>query len=114
MVEKGYNRPIMAIDQNQMLSLLAREIKAATERLEDGECLEDDLPTSADLARQLNYRLDAVKKKLKMLKESGLIQPTSMTPKRYRFNAWAYKSLDDDDPLRELFMESVESIDWDD
>jgi hypothetical protein len=101
----------MVIDQNEMLSLLAREIKAATERLEEGECLEDDLPTSADLARQLNYKLDAVKKKLKLLKETGLIQPTSMTPKRYRFNAWAFKSLDESDPLRELFMET--SAEWD-
>jgi len=105
MEDQGYNRPIMVIDYNEMLSLLAREIKTATERLEEGDALEDDLPTSADLARRFNYKLDAVKKKLKILKEADLIQPTSMTPKRYRFNAWAYRSLDDDDPLRELFQQ---------
>jgi predicted ArsR family transcriptional regulator len=95
----------MAIDYNEMLSQLAREILAATERLGEGGCLEDDLPTAADLARQLNYRVDAVKKKLRLLKEAGLIQPTSMTPKRYRFNQWALKSMDADHPFYDLIPE---------
>ena len=67
--------------------------------------MEEDLPTAADLARKLNYRLEAVKKKLRLLKEEGLIQPVSMTPKRYRFNRWALKSLDEGHLFHELFCE---------
>ena len=92
----------MAIDYTELLSQLAREIQVATERLDAGEALEDDLPTAADLARKLNYRLEAVKKKLRVLKEEGFIQPTSMTPKRYRFNHWALKSLEEDHPFYEI------------
>jgi hypothetical protein len=95
----------MAIDYNEMISQLAREIVDATERMGDGTWVEDDLPTAADLARKLNYRIDVVKKKLRLLKEAGLIQPISVTPKRYRFNAWALKSLDADHPFHALFAQ---------
>ena len=97
----------MAIDSNNMLSELAQEIHQATERLHEGECREDELPTAADLARKLNYRLEAVKKKLRVLKEAELIQPTSMTPKRYRFNLWAFKTLDEDHPMHELLVSLI-------
>lgn len=96
----------MAIDYNEMLSQLAHEILAATHRLSDDDGLEDELPTAADLARKLDYRLDAVKKKLKMLKDADLIQSTGMTPKRYRFNTWALKSLDEDNPLHQMMLSS--------
>lgn len=84
---------------------LAGEIRTVTDRLNIGDCLEDDLPTAADLARRLNYRLETVKKKLRILKEEGLIQPVSLTPKRYRFNYWALKSLDEGHILYSLFCE---------
>ena len=100
----------MAIDYNEMLAQLAREILAATERLGEGECMEDDLPSSADLARKLNYRIDAVKKKLRLLKEAGVIRPVGMTPKRYRFDPWGLKSLEEDHPFHALF--SAEEPEW--
>ncbi len=91
--------------ETELLGHLAQEILHATERLNTGDCLEDDLPTAADIARKCNYRLEAVKKKLRILKEEGLIQVVGMTPKRYRFNYWALKSLDPSSPLHELLCE---------
>jgi hypothetical protein len=99
-----YNFDIMPSD-NELFSKLAKAILDATERFCNGACLEEEMPTAADLARQYNYRLDTVKKKLRVLKEHGLIQPISMTPKRYRFNQWSLKSLDEDHPFYELFCE---------
>lgn len=84
---------------------LTQEILAATERFQEGDCLEDDLPTAADLARKLNYRLETVKKKLRILKTQELVKIVSMTPKRYRFNYWALKHLDSDSLFYELFCE---------
>lgn len=89
----------------EIFSRLAEEILATTERFQSETLLEDELPTAADLARKLNYRLETVKKKLRVLKEAGLIQPVSMTPKRYRFNRWALRELETGDILFELFCE---------
>jgi len=99
-----YNLSIMP-SETELFTSLAGEILAATERMNAGDALEDDLPTAADLARKLGYRLETVKKKLRVLKEEGLIQPVSMTPKRYRFNFWALKSLDEAHVLHSLFCE---------
>lgn len=92
-------------NDTELFSQLAAEIRTATDRLSAGDCLEDDLPTAADLARRLNYRLETVKKKLRLLKEEGLVQSVSVTPKRYRFNYWALKSLDESHILFTLFCE---------
>lgn len=91
--------------EEELYTRLVGEILKATEQVSAGDCLEDDLPTAAALARTLNYRLETVKKKLRVLKEQGLIHPISMTPKRYRFNRWALKSLDDSHILHSLFCE---------
>ena len=97
-----------------MLSRLAQEIMYSTDRLsQDDGGVEDDLPTAADLARKLNYRLEVVKKKLRLLKEAELIQAVSHTPKRYRFNAWALKSMDEDHPYYHL-LSPTEPDAWDD
>ncbi len=92
--------------EQELFGQLAKAILEATERLHAGDCLEDEMPTAADLARQYNYRLETVKKKLRVLKEQGLIQPISMTPKRYRFNQWSLKTLEEDSPLYALVCES--------
>ncbi len=89
----------------EIFTRLAGEILAGTERYQSGELLEDDLPTAADLARLFNYRLETVKKKLRVLKDHALIQPISMTPKRYRFNRWALNDLEAGSLLFELFCE---------
>lgn len=91
--------------ENELFIQLTGKILAASDCLHSGECLEEALPTAADLARQLNFRLENVKKKLKVLKEQGLIQPISVTPKRYRFNRWALKSVNEASPLYALFCE---------
>lgn len=88
----------MPTDQELFPRLLGA-IREATERFCAGDCLEDELPTAADLARRFNYRLETVKKKLRVLKEQELIQAVTHTPKRYRFNAWVFNSMDEDHPL---------------
>lgn len=91
--------------EEEVFTGLAGQILEATERLVAGDIMEDDLPTAADLARRFNWRLETVKKKLRVLKEQGLIQPISVTPKRYRFNRWALREMDESSPLFVLFCE---------
>lgn len=89
----------------EILTQLAHAILAGTEAYHAGDLLEEELPTAADLARRFHYRLETVKKKLRVLKEHHLIQPISMTPKRYRFNRWALTDLAMDSLLYELFCQ---------
>jgi hypothetical protein len=89
----------------EIFSKLAGEILAGTELYQADATFEEVLPTAADLARKLNYRLETVKKKLRVLKDHHLIQSVSMTPKRYRFNRWALNDLEADSPLFELFCD---------
>lgn len=85
-----------------LLNSILTEIIQATEAWSDGSLLEDELPTAAGLARKLNLRLDNVKKKLRLLKDEGLIRAISVSPKRYRFDRYTFKHLDEDSPLYEL------------
>jgi transcription initiation factor IIE alpha subunit len=91
--------------EEEVFIALVQEIAQATDRLNADECVEEDLPTSAELARKMNYRLETVKKKLRVLKENGLIHAVSLSPKRYRFDHWALKSVDTDSLLFSLFCE---------
>ena len=89
----------------EIFTKLAGEILSASERFQAGDLQEDDLPTAADLARLFNYRLETVKKKLRVLKDNHLIQAISMTPKRYRFNRWALGDLPEEELLHSLFCD---------
>lgn len=102
-----------SLSHEALLTVLVGEIRAATERLGDGG-QEEDLPTSASLARALDLRLENVKKKLRILKENEIIQVVGITPKRYRFNPWILKTMDDEHPLYFLFEETESEKDWDD
>jgi transcription initiation factor IIE alpha subunit len=91
--------------EEEVFVALVREIVRATDRLNAGDSEEETLPTSAELARKLNYRLETVKKKLRILKTNGLIHAVSISPKRYRFNRWALHELEPDSTLFKLFCE---------
>lgn len=105
LVGNEYNFDMPSPSDPEIFSKLAGEILAGTERYQDDDTLEEALPTAADLARKLNYRLETVKKKLRVLKDHHLIQAISMTPKRYRFNRWALNDLAEGDPLFALFCD---------
>jgi transcription initiation factor IIE alpha subunit len=91
--------------EEELFIALVREIVWATDRLNMETCVEEDLPTAAELARKLNYRLEAVKKKLRILKEQGLVHAVSLSPKRYRFDHWALRTLEPESVLYALFCE---------
>jgi DNA-binding GntR family transcriptional regulator len=97
---------------DNLLVQLAREIMRATEELADGGRSEDELPTSAELARHFNVRLDNVKKKLKILKQAGLIHAISVSPKRYRFDTYVFRSLPEDNPYQVALAESPSICEW--
>jgi DNA-binding transcriptional MocR family regulator len=95
----------IAPKDEELFSRLAREILSATERFQEDGQFEESLPSSADLSRTLNIKLETVKKKLRVLKDQGLIHPVSVSPKRYRFDTWALRELDEAHPFFTLFCE---------
>jgi len=88
-----------------MLACLACAIDQATERVVVGQLLQEELPTAAFLARELGFKLDKVKKKLKFLNQAGLIQSVSMSPKRYQFDRYALSRLAKDHPWYDVFYD---------
>lgn len=91
--------------EEEVFIALVGEIVRATDRLNAETGTDEELPTSAELARKMNYRLEMVKKKLRILKEHGLIHSVSLSPKRYRFDHWALKQLESDTTLFSLFCD---------
>jgi hypothetical protein len=70
-------------------------IQKATEiyRQEDEHLTPETLPSSAEIAKQLNIKLDHLKKKMRILKDYELIQAVSFSPKRYRVDPFVYDAL---------------------
>lgn len=94
------------LTHQELLHLVARFVLEATESFQAGDLSQDDLPSAADVARALGLDTDVVKKKLKILKEDELVQAISVTPKRYRFNFYAFNALEEDSELYDLFLNS--------
>lgn len=81
---------------------IAATILEATNAFDAEQALEENLPSAAELARLFNARLERVKKDLRQLKQDGLIHAMSVSPKRYRFDRYVLKHLDEDHPLATL------------
>jgi DNA-binding transcriptional regulator YhcF (GntR family) len=69
---------------------------------------EDDWPTAMMLSKQLKLKPETVKKKLRLLQQWGLIQPISVSPKRYRFDHYIWNHLSLEDPRRTVILEASE------
>lgn len=96
-----------------LLRELFDEIAAATQALVRGDITPEDLPTATEIARKLNVKLDQVKKKLRILRQSGVVKPVSYAPKRYRINPQVMQELSTDDPLYTLLnVDLHEEICW--
>jgi hypothetical protein len=82
---------------------IGSEIMSATYTFDEDPSWEEVLPTSAELSKKINVKLELVKKKLRILKHEGLIRSISVSPKRYRFDFYQLKHLEADHPFREIF-----------
>ena len=82
-----------------MIYALAHAILRATDAVAEGHQSEETLPTAPDLARELGFKLDKAKKKLRWLKQQALLQVVGMSPKRYRIDRYAWDALDPEHPL---------------
>ncbi|MBY0450262.1 MAG: hypothetical protein K2X01_06520 [Cyanobacteria bacterium] len=78
----------------ELQCLLLHHIFRLSQSLRQGESTLDELPSSAELARTYNLRVETVKKKLKHLLHLGLIHAISVSPKRYRFDPFGFSELD--------------------
>jgi predicted ArsR family transcriptional regulator len=58
---------------------------------EQGSLGHDELPTAPALAKALGLEVDMVKKRLQVLRQTGLVQVLDQNPKRYRIDLYALK-----------------------
>ncbi len=91
--------------RNEWLFKIARQLQMSTQMVESQGLSQDALLTSADIARLFGINHDMVKKILKQLKDMELIQPTGISPKRFRFDHYRFKTL-----LREAHDEDTQSL----
>jgi|SRR6478609_1507238 len=94
------------LNREEILYFLFQKIHSSSQQVLNEEILEEELPTAASLAREMDLRLEEIKKRLQTLKDEDLIQTLGVTPKRYRTNAWRLKSIEkeSDYPLEFLFQ----------
>jgi transcription initiation factor IIE alpha subunit len=103
------------LNREEILTTLFQKIQAASHQFLAEEILEEDLPTAASLARELDLRLDEVKKRLTTLREEDLVQSIGVNPKRYRINVWRLKALEkvDDYPFAYILYPPITEEDED-
>ena len=53
-----------------------------------------DGPTASEIARRQNLKTDDVKKALRKLLEAGIVRSLSVSPKRWKFDEYAFKAMD--------------------
>jgi len=68
--------------------------------------------TSVELAKLVNLPLETVKKKLLILKDSGVVRVRGINPKYWRFDEYNFQRLDDSDELFRLLC-SFDDVDFD-
>jgi hypothetical protein len=74
------------------LIAIAQWLYWETRNLKDrGDLGHNTLPTAPSLAKDLGLEVDVVKKRLQVLRQTGLVQMLEDTPKRYRIDLYALK-----------------------
>ena len=68
--------------------------------------------TSVELAKLVNLPLEIVKKKLTILKDSGVVRVRGINPKYWRFDEYNFQRLDENDELFRLLC-SFDDVDFD-
>ncbi len=68
--------------------------------------------TAVELAKKYNFKLDIVKKKLKILQEKGVVRAKGANPKFWIFDEYNFQRIDEDDPIHYLLC-NTENIDFD-
>jgi len=68
--------------------------------------------TAVELAKLVELPLETVKKKLKILAESNIVQVKGINPKYWKFNDYNFQRMDEDDPVYNLLC-SFDDVDFD-
>lgn len=67
--------------------------------------------TAIELARKANLKLDIVKKKLRILQESGIVRSVGVSPKFWLFDDYNFQRMDEEDPVY-LLLCSFDDVDF--
>jgi hypothetical protein len=76
------------------------------------KCSLNDGITSVELARKLNFKIDVVRKKLKILASKGIIRSTGINPKCWKFDEYNFYRMDENDPVYKMLCD-FEDVDFD-
>lgn len=68
--------------------------------------------TAVELAKLVDMSLDEVKKKLIILKETGLVRSKGIKPKYWKFDEYNFQRIDEDDEVYRLLC-NFDNVDFD-
>jgi hypothetical protein len=85
----------------------------------EGDFADERLPTAMELSKDMGFKLEMVKKRLRNLVHLDLAQIATYTPKRYRFNLYTLRHLSPDDELYDalygedsIFVQKLSDWEW--
>ncbi|MBR6099092.1 hypothetical protein IKP85_05030 [bacterium] len=76
------------------------------------KCSSDKGITAVELAKIVNLPVEIVKKKLVILKDSGLVNVKGINPKYWKFDNYNFQRMDEDDDVYRLLC-NFDDVDFD-
>ena len=76
------------------------------------KCSSDKGITAVELAKLVNLPIETVKKKLVILKESGIVNVKGINPKYWKFDNYNFQRMDEDDVVYRLLC-NFDDVDFD-
>jgi DNA-binding transcriptional ArsR family regulator len=75
------------------------------------KCTHKEGISAVELAHVLGLDICTTKKKLRILKDSGLVRSIGINPKFWRFDDYIFQRMDEDDPIYRL-LTSFDDVDF--
>ena len=76
------------------------------------KCSHKEGITAVELAKILGMNIDTIKKKLRILQETGIIRSKGINPKYWKFDEYFFQRMDEDDPIYRT-LTSFDEVDFD-
>ena len=76
------------------------------------KCSSDKGITAVELAKLVDISVEIVKKKLNILKESGIVRVKGINPKYWKFDNYSFQRMDENDEIYRLLC-NFDDVDFD-
>lgn len=76
------------------------------------KCSHKEGITAVELAKILDINIEIIKKKLRILQETGIVRSIGINPKFWKFDEYFFQRMDEDDPIYRT-LTSFDEVDFD-